>query len=466
MTTKEVKNAEGLVVIGAEIDFRSTYNMFSLPDSPAVVQYFKKHYKEDPTKMVKPVGNHLPGVYKLESRRMDLYIGKSVLMDGITTPIVERTKGSARRKTGVFITIYDAYTGRARDIENSLFEEALAAYGTLDRAVEPQNYKGERMLNGNRFTVMAEGTVVEKLPSSITVEGMEFKINFPGKQRFCNLCQAAHGRACPAKEAFESMKAERAKILETKIYADSTARLINQWTIKTDVAVTSGAEIGHLAKTIQFDSNNQNMKVIMVAGTNEIATEDDHDFVFKVNNGVKVLNEISAKRDVTLIVPKAREVATKREAKASFLYHILAKETNTNIVAVNVERDGSEHPTKKGTLELIEAIEADGGSLQYGDAIETSSPYRDVQALFRMGCSGCDNPLYMSELCSECKLKAKETEMVEYEEYITKYMENHFPGLGKRPRENDTDEEDNAKSQNCNESIGEVGDSSLNDGGN
>ena len=156
------------------MDFKSTYGTFDYPDVPVIIQYFRDRYEDDHSLMVRLANRNTLAVYKVEANDIEKYFGTEVKIGEASTTITGRYKNVRRQRRGTFITIYDAYTGKAREIDGNLFK-VFGNIGILERAVEPQNHKGSKLLNGNRFAMFQEETKINNIPNTIIVAEMKFR---------------------------------------------------------------------------------------------------------------------------------------------------------------------------------------------------------------------------------------------------------------------------------------------------
>ena len=328
--------------------------------------------------------------------------------------------------------------GKARDLDAEDFNEVLKKYGEMERLTEPQNNKGTKILNGNRFNIFAEGTDPNKIPARIEVKGMQFRLNFDGVKRFCNLCREVHTTRCPKKMKFDNLKEERASKMDTKIYGDSTVKLLEQRATTADVAATTGATLSHLIKAVAKDPHKKNNSVL-VGGTNDIKIVEDSEFVFTIQKTKANLIKLAEDNRITVVTKDAQKNGTKEDAKLAYLIRELASIKEITTVITTFENDGTGHPTPKGAKALVDAIaQAVEGVSILDEELVVGRPYMGVQSLFRMGCKGCEDKTFRSDLCLTCSEKSQSAreEIEEFKKFVEGYMEENYPSTtNKRDRE-------------------------------
>ena len=448
------------IPIAAELDFKSTFGAFDIPTMPEIIQAFENQF-DDETIMCRQVGESYQGVFKVEANNINPLIGQELTIREIKTKMTARYKTSPRfrnNKKGIFVTIYDAFLGEARNITPEAFAEVMEKHGNMEKPVTPQFYKGQRMLNGNRYMVYEEGTDASKIPSTINVCNRRFRLMFDGMIRYCHMCKAEHGRLCPAREKFKDMVKKRdKKVIAVKVYGDSTVRMLQQMAWTADVAATSGASLVQLIKAADQDPC-QKPEVVIVGGTNDIKEEEAcEEFVYRVEETVRKMEMLGERKErVTVVLREAKEEAPDVELRRAYLNEKLAKVEQIQVMLCDMEVDRTNHPTIEGSKKMTEEM-AEKVKIEFIEKdLMVGSWYRGVQSLFRMGCGGCDDRIYRTDLCGQCKGRSKSETMAglmeKFEEFTKKYVEKQNPpvvGIGeKRERENETSSDDDIQPSN------------------
>ena len=72
----------------------------------------------------------------------------------------------------------------------------------------------------------------------------------------------------------------------------------------------------------------------------------------------------------------------------------------------------------------MKQINAVKGIILKGSEDETTlkSKYQGVQALYKVGCGGCDSLQFTRSLCEDCKTKAREIDTSDIEDQIKRLM--------------------------------------------
>ena len=105
-------------VLNAEIDIRSYFSPFDFPKLVEVIRAVEQQLPADRLKVVKQLRGALLGLYRITSNDYTLYEGKSVTIRDVKIPIILRKKQTRppQEKTGILVTVYDAYDGKTRQI--------------------------------------------------------------------------------------------------------------------------------------------------------------------------------------------------------------------------------------------------------------------------------------------------------------------------------------------------------------
>ena len=97
-----------------------------------------------------------------------------------------------------------------------------------------------------------------------------------------------------------------------------------------------------------------------------------------------------------------------------------------------IEYDFDDHPSEKGTLQIVQQIEEAVGEkiiLQPESDVTTTRKYSQVKALYKVGCRGCNTREFTSYLCAECKQASTMVDITYLQDIITKLEKDSFPNL-------------------------------------
>ena len=429
-------------IIAVELDCRLPEWNFVTEQNPngkikeaEVCEALVLDFPDDPTKRIQTMWGKQIGVFRIQSNDFNQYLGKKLTIRGkhLELTPVRRKPRQQRGRTHDFarnqhnsnydpdatrVTIYDANDLHFQDVSNEQFDNYFIELGArVVRQTQPQRNREHReIFTLNRFVVVRtdseDGTNID-LGNKITVDGHTFKIAYFGMTKYCSLCGRNHGRDCPSKARFKYLEQLRAgKTEKRKIYSDSTMRLVNQLACTTDVPCMTGGSNAQICNMIPFDSKHD--EVIINAGTNEIRYESLHEFVYTMDKTVEKIEKLKENENITLVLPTTSTCGAAEEAKKSY---IKEKFTAVNGIKVLTPNDvecenafGRSHPTKDGTRDLMQQINAAfNGEIIMEDCVgDVVSPlkYRLVDPVYKVGCSGCDRPGYTASLCTTCKNEA------------------------------------------------------------
>ena len=406
---------EEAAVINAEIDIRSAFTPFDYPSLTEVIQAIEKQLPEDRLKIVKQMRGPLLGLYKITSTNYELYKDKYITVRKVKLPVILRRKTPRveGERIGTLVTIYDAFTGPAQQVPGTSFNEYFAQIpgAKVIKQTTPQFYKDTRILNGNRYLVIDFDKENVDLGESLHIGNFQFKINFYGQKRFCYLCQARHGAICPEKVKFQEMAAAREGKLTHKIYADSTLRKVNQLALAADVACTSGAGIGQIVNLIEQDPIKMD-NIVILAGGNEIRqTDDEQMFQHQVNEAGKKLHQLSANRNITLVLPPTPRATLAEEVKYEVMKEVFGSLKSITVLELPtgvVPYEGI-HPTTEGTAALIGLLEKhlEADLILAREYVSTDRNYSQVHSYFKFGCRTCDSRDYTPIMCGKCVEQSK-----------------------------------------------------------
>ena len=424
---------------------------FPLVNETEVCDALLQKHPNDPHLAVKAGWGSRLGTFIVESTEMDAYLGTSLEIRGHSIPLKpmrkqqrpQSTGNSVRQRRNDFdpdtlkVRIFDAYEVRYRSIPSEAFDRVFIELGCdVVKPTLPERCRERReLLNTNRYTIVkpfkADGTKID-LGGFVLVEGRRFKISYPGKEHFCTLCQKKHGRECAKRVRFDALRALRKGLtLEKKVYSDSTLRLTNQLALSADVACMSGGGIGQICNLIPLDTNPRR-QVIINAGTNEMKTESDKEFVFEIDAAARKLQQLSTSVPVTLVLPPGDNNVPEIAGRSEYMREVFSKVETLSVVHLHdIEHDESCHPTEKGTLAILDQVH-DLTTIIMDDCRDDATlpvKYRQVQSVFKSGCRGCDCLDYTPTLCPTCKHNADSADTTILSGMIDRYMSLLYPPM-------------------------------------
>ena len=405
-------------------------------------------HSADPLKVVKAGWGRTIGTFEIQSDDIKSYIGTSLNIRGHEIELTPVRRAPPRSEDQFFhrqqrafdpdaikIRFFNAFDGASRILENSIFDEYFVNMGVeivIPTQIERQ--RDRRDFNTNRYIVVkkvdAEGKSVD-FGERITVGDKTFKISYPGQQRFCAFCRVKHGWDCPTKARHNFLRALRQGKTDTvKIYSDSNLRLTNQLALSSDVACMSGGGIGQLINVIPFDSPHK--EVIISGGTNDLKAESLKEYVFSVEKMGGKLTKLASTTPVTIALPPLQTDIPDQHVRGKFLRDSVRNIENVEVVELhNIEVDDTQHPTEKGTEEVLKQIHAKKDIImdECFEDVVSKQRYRGVQRLFKTGCRGCDDLTFTHFLCAKCKVDAASTDTTKLEEEIQKLMDELYPAM-------------------------------------
>ena len=452
-----VRSLGEIIFILLDVRNHPDLNFPPVNDTEVCDALLQKH-ASDPHLAVKAGWGSRLGTFVVESIDMLPYVGTSLEIRGHDIalkpvrkqPPRERTAHQSQQRNDNFdpdavkVRIFDAFEVRYRSITSEAFNDAFLAMGAdVMKPTLPERCRNRReMLNTHRYIIVKpfdeNGTKID-MGSHINVDGRTFKISYPGKQHFCTLCQKKHGKDCATRVRFDALRNLRKGLTsDKKIYSDSTLRLTNQLALSTDVACMSGGGIGQICNLIPHDTD-VHQEVIINAGTNELKTECLKEFVFEVDRAAHKLEKLAASVPVTLVLPPIRDEIPNVAGRSQFLRETLSRVEAVTVVALSdVEMDETDHPTEKGTLAIIDQIDASKKVVleDCRDDVTLPVKYRQVQSVFKAGCRGCDNLDYTPSLCATCRQEAQETDTSILTGMIDARMNILYPPMDVEMKEN------------------------------
>ena len=391
------------------------------------------------------------GTFSIESTDMKRYVGTHLVIRGKEiplTPIRKRKPNqpqqqhrnfSDRRRfhdpDGLKIRIFDAWKIHHRQIPHNAFNEYFEQIGVeIIKPTQPERCREYReVFNTNRFIVVRkikdDGTVVD-FGERISVAGVSFKLSYFGIQRYCGLCDTAHGWECPIQIHNDFLRALRkGKTNKAKLYSDSTLRHVNQLALTTDTACMTGGGIAQLCNAIPFDKPHE--EVIIKAGTNELNEENLNQFVYTIEKTKEKLAKMAEEVKVTVVLPSVPTSTPEQTVKGQFMTESFESISSIQVIKLEeVDMADFRHPSRKGTTSIINQIHAKIPIILTDceeDDTTYPSKYRGVQTLFKVGCRGCDSPEFTRSLCTTCIANANKQDTTEIIQRIQNLHEQMYP---------------------------------------
>ena len=443
-------------------------------------------HAEDYTKAVITHRNRNLGTFAVETTDTRRYINKHLVIRGKEVPIIpiykrrrqqqwQQQQHDGRRNNrqkffdpdGLKIRIFDAWKIQHRSTTHQKFDEHFREIGVeVIKPTQPERCREFReVFNSNRYIVVKktndEGVEVD-FGNRITVDGVSFKLSYFGMKRYCGLCDTKHGFECPTQIQNDLMRAHRkGKTSQCKIYSDSTLRHVNQLSLTSDTACMTGGGIAQLCNAIPYDQPHD--EVIINAGTNELNVESLKEFVFTVQQTKPKLEMLATSVPVTVVLPAVPTQIPEQIVKGTFLTKTISEIESIKVITLkSVEMADFRHPTRKGTIDVLNQINEQKPVIihEFCEATTLPSKYSGVQTLFKVGCRGCDSIDFTHSLCDSCRTTAAELNTYELEKEISDLRDAMYPPLNdvemgstsnKRERgSSDDDNADNAKAHRGN----------------
>ena len=436
-----------------------------------------KAMPDDPTKTVKALWGTMLGCFRIESKSYAPYLSLKLIVREVELPLApirfnkttnreyrdnrRTTFHSTFDPTGVKVTINDAWDKDNDSIPHESFDNAFLNKGIqIIKQTQPMLCRGSRsVMSTHRYLVakvVNDDGSRRDLGNQIEVEGKVFRLHYYGITRWCSLCSAKHGRECPKKIRFEYLKELRqGRTEKRKIHSDSTLRYTNQLALTTDVACMSGGGLGQLCNWVKYDD--KHAEVILAAGSNEVHSTDPlNEFVFTVKKAQeKIRHTAEAHEKVMVVLPPIPQDTPELKAKGEYLREALeAIEVVQTVQLESVPLEDDVHPSLEGTAIVLDQIDAalNKEIILEGCRDDAVLPrkYCQVQAVYKVGCRGCDNMEYTARLCAACREEAKQMDTKSLEDRIEQirtilYPENNKSN--KRGHEGSDTDDDGDKTQ-------------------
>ena len=219
----------------------------------------------------------------------------------------------------------------------------------------------------------------------------------------------------------------------------------------------SGGGIGQIINAIPFDQSHK--EAMICAGNNDLKAVSLGEFVYTVEKAAEKLAKFSTTIPITVALPPICNEIPELKIKGEFLRDTLKKVDNTTVVNfTEIELNESQHPTAKGTKDMLTQIHAVKEIIMPDceNDVVSNQRYRGVQTLFKTGCRGCDTLSYTNFLCDTCKENASVVDTLKIEDDIKKLTDEMFPpmnevdmsevnGVKRTNDSNDDDDDANAR---------------------
>ena len=388
------------------------------------------------------------GTFSIQSDDIQRYVGKKLVIRGREmelTPVRENPNRQNQRQENrrsrnhdpdaTKVRIFGAFDGKHRALDNYLFDEYFASLGAeMVIPTQIERYFDRRDFNENRYIVVkktdSNGKKID-FGERIYVGGASFKISYKDQLKFCGRCKIRHGWDCPIRARENFLREQRkGKTDDIKIYADSHLQQTNQLALRSDVACMSGGGIGQIINAIPFDQPHK--EAMICAGNNDLKAVSIGEFVYTVDKAAEKLADLTTTMPITVALPPIRNEIPELKIKGEYLRDTLKKVDNATIINLtDIELNESQHPTAKGTKDMLMQIHAVKEIIMPDceNDILSNQRYRGVQTLFKTGCRGCDTLSYTNFLCETCKENASVVDTTKIEDDIKKLMDEMFPPM-------------------------------------
>ena len=403
---------------------------------------------DDYLKVVKQFYGRNLGTFSIQSDDIQRYVDKKLVIRGNEidlTPVRENPERQNQRQENrrsrnhdpdaMKVRIFGAFDGKHRALDNYLFDEYFASLGAeMVIPTRIERYYDRRDFNENRYIVVkktdSNGKKID-FGERIYVGGTSFKISYKDQLKFCGRCKVRHGWDCPSRARENFLREQRkGKTDDIKIYADSHLQQTNQLALRSDVACMSGGGIGQIINAIPFDQPHK--EAVICAGNNDLKAPSLGEFVYTVEKAAEKLAKLSTTMPITVALPPICNEFPELKIKGEFLRDTLKKVDNTTVFNLtDIELNESQHPTAKGTKDMLAQLHAVKQIImpECETDVLSNQRYRGVQTMFKTGCLGCDDLSFTQFLCDSCKENASVADTTKIEDDIKKLMDEMFPPM-------------------------------------
>ena len=129
-------------------------------------------------------------------------------------------------QTGTYVTIYDAYERKYRNISDEAFDRYFDEMEGVEVIQQTRPQRTAGVYNENRGVKLRNTTnenALIDIGTYIVVQGQKFNIIYDGMTRYCTLCKRKHGTKrteCPTKVRREHLQKLRLEFIDKmKMYS-------------------------------------------------------------------------------------------------------------------------------------------------------------------------------------------------------------------------------------------------------
>ena len=299
-------------------------------------------------------------------------------------------------------------------------------------------------------------------------------INYKGKPRRCKFCGEFHGETCDREKLIRQLEKERDELkkqnnghLPIHTYADSTARLMTQDSLTSDVDAMSGAAIGNLLNAMDINTDKENVKnIVIIGGQNSVHKNitDEH-FLWAQHTTNERLTALAEQKKIAILQPpKMIHLIPETQAREERLREDLKRldEEHENIHVIDHpckdDCDMPWHPDEQQTVDMLKCLDEKAkaifetpytlASITRATAT-TKNYYAKTNGLYKFGCAACNssskNQVYF--LCDACKTACENSEwlkeqVVLFRNRIDEIAKEQSPDLGSMDSDSMSDGED------------------------
>ena len=412
------------------IKFSPYLRPFDVPPYQMVALTALKHFQQEGMLCV-PIRLGSEIIYKIILREPVEKNGQSLefTSGGLTHSIPlyfweKRPDQTGHREEGTLLTFRGAGEGRLAEIDATQYDKKVEEAGL--RLIVPtklQFIKDTRVLNGNRFCVVATPDDLEAIPESLTItlhgnpKIFRVPVTFKGQLRFCPRCNEKHVGQCPSLAEFYAAKQQKEEKrrdgeIRTKIFGSSTLRMADQLGLRADVCCMSGGGLGQIVQaTLDDPSIGEFQNIVIMGGANDARDRNCNSNEFFAANIDRCLEKlVTAARDVpdkqffvvNGVTHNADDGPVDDNLAIRQLYQIhsvqakASAEANITAVCAQFEIDETGHPTDVGTAQIINQVNTAVNDVSLSlpliwnpAFIVSDKAYRCVDSIYRYGCNSC-----------------------------------------------------------------------------
>ena len=499
--------------------FSSTCKPFGHPEYVTIAEEAIRYF-DDPYLTATYLDNGPETIYFFEVNKYWPKYGNSLsfVVEGIkynidlqpNENVRQGAKGSQgnrdERENNLLLTFYRAGQKDYNHISMETFDKIIqnTLNFTLEKATERQKHRYTQIFNGNRYCVIKKPDNLASIPEFLPIEDPEkntthyIRISYSGKLFNCGRCGNQHGKTCPQLTSFneardERKRMEREKEVKTKIVSDSTLRHADQLGLRADVMAMSGGGLGQIVQAAMDDPDTRDKShIVLVGGANDIKNRgfiNDAEFAENVTATVTKLYDFASNepgKKITLVNSHPNnednfrnyKEKIERKTKETYLHTKLHDEVkrmsnmdvpikNVNIIDIRYDVDETGHPSKDGTLTILEALNDSLKELIWNkDFITSDKIYKGIQSIYRYGCNHCNGfgqaiqhtKHQNYNVCDDCmdllhqNVQVKEHQLIKkVREEVSKKEED--PPLRRMPSDDENDNARKTKVQRLNQIV-------------